>query len=553
MDDFVTRILLLSANPSGTSRLRLDEEMREIKEGLKRSKERDRYFLYRAEAIRYRDIHRAILEFEPHIIHFSGHGAGEEGLVFEDEVGQIKLIDANALAGLFSLFADQVQCVVLNACYSQYQAAEIARHINYVVGMSRAIQDRAAVEFAVGFYDALGAGKDYNFAYKLGCSLIQVAGIPQNLIPQLITKNNLQNNPQNNLQNNLQKNLPGKSAAVNGIKCVYLERPEVETKCYETIVGPGGLLRIKGPQKMGKSLLLENVLCHGRRENYQTAKLDLNLADSSILKSYKDFLQWLCVDVSESLELEAKIDDYWKEMYGLNKGCTRYFQKYLLPSIDSPLVFAIDNFERLLEYPTIFSEFCGLLRNWYETTKQGDRVGNIWKKMRLVVVHSTEKYPDLDINHSPFNVGVPVELSEFTLQQVETIAKGYELNGKVGEDGVNQIYQLLGGHPFLIQEAFSYLKGEEDVAVDELLNIAATEQGPFSDHLRQQLWSLQHNPMLEDGYRKVVMANEPVQLATEVGFKLHSLGLVKLSGNNCVSSRDLYTRYFSVRLSNASK
>jgi AAA-like domain len=67
------------------------------------------------------------------------------------------------------------------------------------------------------------------------------------------------------------------------------------------------------------------------------------------------------------------------------------------------------------------------------------------------------------------------------------------------------------------------------------------------------LWSLQHNPMLEDGYRKVVMANEPVQLATEVGFKLHSLGLVKLSGNNCVSSRDLYTRYFSVRLSNASK
>lgn len=113
-----TRILLLSANPLGTSRLRLDEEMREIKEGLKRSKYREQFLLYTAEAVRYRDIHRAILEYEPQIIHFSGRGDGEEGLVFEDENGLLKLVDAEALAGLFKLFADQVECVLLNACYS---------------------------------------------------------------------------------------------------------------------------------------------------------------------------------------------------------------------------------------------------------------------------------------------------------------------------------------------------------------------------------------------------------------------------------------------------
>jgi hypothetical protein len=69
----------------------------------------DQYAIATAEAVRYSDIHRAILEYEPHIIHFSGHGTGEEGLVFEDESGQIKLVDAEALAGLFQLFADQVQ------------------------------------------------------------------------------------------------------------------------------------------------------------------------------------------------------------------------------------------------------------------------------------------------------------------------------------------------------------------------------------------------------------------------------------------------------------
>ncbi|MEI2577514.1 CHAT domain-containing protein [Scytonema sp. PRP1] len=184
------KILLLSANPKGTSQLRLGEEMREIKEGLKRAKKRDDYSIDRAEAVQYRDIHRAILEYEPHIIHFSGHGSGEDGLVFEDETGQIKLVDAEALAGLFQLFAHQVECVVLNACYSEYQARAIAQHINYVMGMSQAIGDKAAIEFAVGFYDAIGADHNYEFAYKLGCSVIRMAGLAQELIPQLIPKNN---------------------------------------------------------------------------------------------------------------------------------------------------------------------------------------------------------------------------------------------------------------------------------------------------------------------------------------------------------------------------
>jgi hypothetical protein len=166
----IRKILLLSANPRDTSQIRLDEEMREIKEGLRRSKKRDQYLIDTVQAVRYRDIHRAILDYEPHIIHFSGHGSQENGLVFEDETGQIKLVDAQAIAGLFQLFANRVECIILNACYSQYQAKEIAKHINYVVGMSQAIQDGAAIEFAVGFYDALGAGQDYEFAYKLGCN-----------------------------------------------------------------------------------------------------------------------------------------------------------------------------------------------------------------------------------------------------------------------------------------------------------------------------------------------------------------------------------------------
>ncbi|MEH1941540.1 MAG: type IV pilin-like G/H family protein [Nostoc sp.] len=188
----MNKILILAANPQGVSRLRLEEELRDIEEGLLRAKKREQFVLKLALAVRHRDIHRQIMDFEPEIVHFSGHGAGEDGLVFEDVKGGVKLVDAEALAGLFELFADHVKCVLLNACYSEIQAKAIVQHIDYVIGMSQAIGDKAAIEFAVGFYDALGAGKSVEFAYKLGCRLIRIAGIPEHLTPTLLIKKQLQ-------------------------------------------------------------------------------------------------------------------------------------------------------------------------------------------------------------------------------------------------------------------------------------------------------------------------------------------------------------------------
>jgi tetratricopeptide (TPR) repeat protein len=179
---------MLSANPKGTMPLRLDEERREIEAGLmERSRLRDTFRLITKTAVRPRDFQRAMLDLNPQIVHFSGHGEAEPGLAFENEMGQTQFVTGEALAGLFSLFPD-LQCVVLNACYSEAQAATIAQHIPYVIGMNAAIGDRAAIEFAVGFYDALGAGRDLEFAYKLGCSAIQLAGIPEHLTPVLLQK-----------------------------------------------------------------------------------------------------------------------------------------------------------------------------------------------------------------------------------------------------------------------------------------------------------------------------------------------------------------------------
>ena len=212
------KILFLAANPQGTGRLRLDQEVRDIEEGLRRSQKREQFDLTQRWAVRPRDVQRAMLDLNPQIVHFSGHGEGSEfvgeadrsqptrklvpdedfaaevsptaigGLVFEDEAGKPKLISGEALAGLFGLFTEHVECVVLNGCYSATQAEAIAQHIPYVIGMTKAIGDRAAIEFAVGFYDALGAGRSIEDAYKLGCVAIQLAGIAEHLTPLLLRK-----------------------------------------------------------------------------------------------------------------------------------------------------------------------------------------------------------------------------------------------------------------------------------------------------------------------------------------------------------------------------
>lgn len=328
---------------------------------------------------------------------------------------------------------------------------------------------------------------------------------------------------------------------------IYIERPPIEDKCYKAIVQPGALIRIKAPQRMGKTLLLEKILDHARHQGYETVKLDLKLADNSTLTDLKTFLHWLCVNVSDSLDVSDKVDEYWQESLGLNTSCTRYFQRYLLSNIDSSLVFAIDNFERLFEYANIFSEFCLLLRSWYETAKQGDRMGKIWKKLRLVVVNSTEAYPTLDINRSPFNVGLAIELPEFNQQQVQEMTKLYELGRYFGEEGLSQLIKLVGGHPYLLNEAIANLKNQE-TSLEELISLAPTEQGIFSYHLRQQLESLQSDSQLKEGYAKIITVDKPVQLNPEITFKLHSLGLVKIVRNDCIASCDLYRQYFLARL-----
>jgi hypothetical protein len=179
------KILILSANPKNTTNLRLDEEVREIKNTLQLSSHRDEFEIVTESAVQVDDLTRFLSHHQPTIVHFSGHGTGTDGLILEDNFGNQQLVSTQALAKLFDLFQQQVECVLLNACYSKEQAAAIHQHIDCVVGMNQAIGDKAAIKFSIGFYTALFSERDYQDCFHMGCAAIDLQGIPEYATPEI--------------------------------------------------------------------------------------------------------------------------------------------------------------------------------------------------------------------------------------------------------------------------------------------------------------------------------------------------------------------------------
>lgn len=186
--DSLIRILFLGANPADSTPLRLDQEVREIDRSLTSAALGHRFQLHQKWAVRASDLQSHLLRSKPQILHFSGHGAHQMGIVMEGEDGRSRAVAGTHLARLLGQFNQNLRCVVLNACYSEEQAQAIAQEVDCVVGMSAAVADLAAIRFAAKFYEALAYGKDVRAAFDLACADIEINELGQDGVPHLLAR-----------------------------------------------------------------------------------------------------------------------------------------------------------------------------------------------------------------------------------------------------------------------------------------------------------------------------------------------------------------------------
>ncbi len=301
----------------------------------------------------------------------------------------------------------------------------------------------------------------------------------------------------------------------------------------------GVTIHIKAPRQMGKSSLLRRVVARASHWGKKTVFMDFQQFGPRVLEDAETFYYQFCAWLTDELDLDDRLDEFWNPRRGLNQRCTRYLQKYVLKEIGGPLLLAIDEADALLGCD-FTSDFFGMLRSWHNNR---DRLP--WKHLDLLLVISTAPYLLIENkNQSPFNVGETIELRDFNLQELENLNQRYGQIFQAQE--LNELHELLSGQPYLTRKAF-YLVSEGRVSTAELFSQRRPEEGPFADHLRYHYYRIHNHSALMGAMEQIILHNKCDD--TDLFFRLRAAGLVKRDANNKVVPRcRLYEYYFSDRL-----
>lgn len=322
----------------------------------------------------------------------------------------------------------------------------------------------------------------------------------------------------------------------------YVPRPPAEDQAFHELNRPGGLLRIKAPSNTGKTSLLLRALEYARQEGARTVLINIQEADTAILEDIGLFLRWFCRNVAQQLNLENKLDDYWDEEIGNKVSCKIYFREYLLAQLSEPVVLALDEIDQLFDHPPLVQEFLPMLRVWHEEAAEIA----VWQKLRLALSYNTEVYVPLKISQSPFNIGLSVQLPALSMDQTEALVKQYQLPYSDGEGllQMQQLHDLVAGHPYLIQLALYWLS-ERKLELAQLIEEAPTQSGIYSGHLLRHWQILERQKDLKDSLSAAIAASpDGAEVDSLAAHQLERMGLVKLSGNKTYLSSDLYLQYF---------
>jgi CHAT domain len=188
MDDKI-RILFLAADPLDVGyRPRLGEEIREIGKEIRAGSNRDSFDLKSEWAVRPNDLQTVLLQHNPHIVHFSGHGSRSQGIILEDDDGNMHPVGKKVLADLFFLVGGNLRVVVLNACFTRIQGEVFQQVVDYTIGINKAIGDQAAVAFSAAFYRALAFGRSVQQAYELAKNQLDLLKIPESKKIELLIR-----------------------------------------------------------------------------------------------------------------------------------------------------------------------------------------------------------------------------------------------------------------------------------------------------------------------------------------------------------------------------
>lgn len=326
----------------------------------------------------------------------------------------------------------------------------------------------------------------------------------------------------------------------------YVAPPGLDHALGE-IEQPGGLVRIKAPAKTGKTSAALRLIEGAEERSLSTVFLDLSRVEEERLVDIDLFLRWLAASVSDRLRLDPQIERFWNDQIGCKVSCAHYLEDHVLGSLDGPLLIALDGVERLFEHPHIASEFLPFVRSCFEEARHRPEMA----RLRWIMAYSTEIYVPIDVRHSPFNVGYPIELPDFDISAIQRLARSYGLDWDTArsQGHAEQLAAETGGHPFLVQIALfelTSMAARSDlplIPLGRILEQAGAPNGIFAAHLQRLLAAIVSSPDLDMALTSVLNGAADTLDPTAL-YRLESLGLIRRTPDGVALRCPVYEGFF---------
>ena len=303
------------------------------------------------------------------------------------------------------------------------------------------------------------------------------------------------------------------------------------------------IILTKGARQMGKTSLLARGLQFARERGARVALTDFQKFNAANLESVASFYLSLAESLADQLDLPVLPSDVWDDRRGPNVNFERYIRREVLGKINAPLVWGLDEVDRLFVC-SFGSEVFGLFRSWHNE-RALDPSGP-WGGLTLVIAYATEAHLFItDMNQSPFNIGTRLVLEDFSPEQVSELNRRYggPLNGP---EDIKRFISLVGGHPFLVRRGLHEMTAQR-MDIESFETEACKDEGVFGDHLRRILVLLAKDQALTEVVRGILRGHSCP--TPESFYRLRSGGV--MIGNSQTEIRprcQLYERYLKRHL-----
>lgn len=266
----------------------------------------------------------------------------------------------------------------------------------------------------------------------------------------------------------------------------YIARRK-ETVGYQTIEEPGAVIRIIGARKSGASSLVSRLSERAKSNGDRSVLINFLAVESEILKSKKLFMRWFCVELSNQLQIEERLNDYWGDNEKIvNSYSQAYLEQYLLRKLSFSIIIILERIDVLFDQSSSNPEmletarnFFSLIRSWIERQSEYE----LWEKIKYILVQRKQEI-DMGIRRSPFNIGEEINLNNFSSPEIIDLAKRHQLSWSE-ENEIKELTNIFGdniGNPYLIRNIL-YRLVKDNLTIKEFIQLDLKSIAPFERYL----------------------------------------------------------------------